>query len=289
MNIQADIADRMARIRSIFEDALLSANQEPDNDILTDRLDVMDEQFRSIAYEGASMSRGLTDFTRGNELLDWPEYMHLTTPHAIQVHIGLGWAVSQRQIPVLPILKKISPLYQLRVMDGYGYYDGTFRHRTSIRDKVINEEIIKKNHLMPGYDQGIGRSLWYTSKGNISKLKELIEGFDTSRRSDMWRGIGIAMAYVGAFDKSLLIAIFETAGDYQYQLSVGAALLARSRFEAHTANQEADMACRIWCHLSAEEAVKITYNLEPLSPTSGDLYMAWVASIEDAMSKSVNQ
>ena len=280
MSIRTDISDRMAKIRSIFENALQAANEQPDHDLLTATLDAMDDRFRSIAYEGASMSRGLTDFAHSSELHDWPRYMEHTRPHTVQVHIGLGWAVGQRQIPVFPILQKIAPIYHARVMDGYGYYDGTFRHRTSIRDKVIAEEIKNNMNLMPGYDQGIGRSLWYASKGDITKLTELVNGFDESRRSDMWRGIGIAMAYVGAYDEALLQAVFESAGIYKYQLSVGAALLARSRFDADTANDEADMACRIWCHISAVDAVRVTHETEPVSPVSGDKYADWVKNME---------
>ena len=282
-----DISDRMAKIRSLFEDTLQRANEQPDNIELFRYLDTTDEQFRSIAYEGASMSRGLSDFMQGDVLVDWPMYRDETKPHAVQVHIGLGWAVSQRQLALSPILKDIAPIYHARVLDGFGYYDGTFRHRTSIRDKVISDQI--KGTDMHGYDQGIGRSLWYASKGSLSRLAELVNGFDTARRSDLWRGIGIAMAYVGAYDEALLLDVLELAGEYKLQLSVGAAFLIRSRYEADTVNEESAMACRVWCRLSADETIAVTHETEPLSPTSGDEYINWVNGMSEVFSRSFVQ
>jgi hypothetical protein len=273
-----DISSRMAKMRVIFEEALQTANSENDNQRLVRYLDSIEPQFRSVVYEAASMSRALTSVRQEDDFIIWLSYQGVAKSHAVQVYIGLGWAMAQQQVPLAPILSKIDALYQARVLDGMGYYDGIFRQRRSIRDKVIPEEI--KGDMIHGYDQGIGRSLWYHTKGNVSKVTTLAEGFADTRKADIWRGIGIAVSYVGGFDENMLKEIFKN--------SVGAALLARSRSDAGTANGDSNMACQIWCGISAEKAVSITYQTEPSELHWDDGYIKWVNRIEAGMKQYIN-
>lgn len=277
------ISDIMSRIRSIHEDAQLFAASEPNNDTLIAYLHTTDTQFRSIAYEGAAMSRGLWDISLGDTLTHWTAYMQLTGSHSVQVHIGLGWALAQRQVPLSTYLQGISPIMQARVLDGYGYYDGMFRNRTSVRDKVI-PEVIKGTDLH-AYDQGVGRSLWYIAKGDLSKLNKLIEGFADSRKADLWRGIGIASAYVGGCDETMLQSIWQEAGTYQTALAAGAVFLAHSRHDASTINEETELTCRTWCKLSAADVVSLMDQAYPDLVVASDSYIKWVRAIEERLRK----
>ncbi len=276
----------MAKIRSIHEDAQLFAFSELNDDALIAYLETTDVSFRSIAYEGASMARGLLDISKGTSLDHWSAYLMRTGDHAIQVYIGLGWALAQRQAPISSFIKDLSPLVQARVYDGYGYYEGTFRNRTSVRDKIIPEEI--KGNDIHAYDQGVGRCLWYMSKGNTVQLLKLIEGFSDSRKPHLWRGIGIAAAYVGGMDASMLISLLNVASPYQIQLATGAVLLARARAHADTPNSDAELTCRSWCHISADEAVDLMDKTEPKPATAPDSYIFWISRIEDTIRQSVN-
>ncbi len=38
-----------------------------------------------------------------------------------------------------------------------------------------------------GFDQGLGRRLWYISKGEVSVLTKLIHPFHSLRQYDLWR------------------------------------------------------------------------------------------------------
>jgi len=276
----------MAKIRSIHEDAQLFAYSELNDDALIAYLETTDVSFRSIAYEGASMARGLLDISKGNSLDHWSAYAMRTSDHEVQVYIGLGWALAQRQAPIFQFVQDLSPLIQARVLDGYGYYDGTFRNRTSVRDKIIPEEI--KGNDIHAYDQGVGRCLWYMSKGNLTQLLKLVEGFSDSRKPDLWRGVGIAAAYVGGMDETMLTALLNLASPYQIQLASGAVLLASVREQAGTSNPETDLTCRTWCHMSADEAVDLMDRTEPTGDISADSYIDWIKRIEEQIRKSVN-
>ncbi len=268
-------------IRSIHWQAQLSANTESNNDLLIAHLEATDTRFRSIAYEGASVSRGLLDISIGGPLIHWSAYRERTKPHTVQVHIGLGWAISQRQVPFLSYLNGIEPLMQARVLDGYGYYEGMFRNRTSVRDKIVPPEIKDKD--LHAYDQGIGRALWYMAKGNIEQLLKLIDGFADSRKPDLWRGVGIAASYVGGSDELVLTSLFDLSGSYQRSLASGAVFLAHSRQDAGTLNEEAEMTCRKWCGLSTGEAISLMDRTEPSPGTSDDDYVEWVGRIEKGL------
>jgi hypothetical protein len=280
---EREIADRMATIRHVFEDARLKANEQPDNDLLIPYLENFDSLFRSVAYEGASMSRALNNLAQGKELNHWFAYLEKVPQHSTQAYIGLGWAIAQRQVPVSDVLFIFDPIFRSRIIDGYGYYEGMFRQRYSVRDKIIPDDI--KGDDLRAYDQGLGRSLWYTAKGSMMQLAELINDFPGIRKSDLWRGAAIAVAYIGAFDKNMLDSITRCASDYQIQLAIGAALLARSRWQAGTLNTDTGMICRHCCHLSAQEAAQMVYQVE-CDMAAGKRYIDLITILERTLLKT---
>jgi hypothetical protein len=274
------VSGRMAKIRGIHEDAQFRAGAELNDDTLIAYLETTDAQFRSIAYEGASMSRGLLDISHGGSLHSWLAYMQRTQAHSVQVYIGLGWALSQRQVPLASFFQSIAPIMHARVLDGYGYYEGMFRNRTTIRDKSLPGDIT--GNSLRAYDQGVGRSLWYFAKGSTVQLERLINGFSDERKLDLWRGVGIAAAYVGG-DDNIFASIYDLAASYQTQLATGAMFLAHSRMKANTLNEETELACRTWCDMGAREAIAILEKTEPIEPANADAYIDWVKQIEEAL------
>ena len=54
---------------------------------------------------------------------------------------------------------------------------------------------------LPAYIQGFGRSLWYTTKGNFNKVTKIIDAFDEKYQKHLWRGLGVAIAYVGGLSQ----------------------------------------------------------------------------------------
>jgi hypothetical protein len=279
MDYEKEISLRVEKIRSIFQAAKQLASDEPDLPVLLKHLDNTDNEFCSIAYEGASMGIALRDLEKFGTLSDWRFFNDKAEAHAAQTHAGLGWALAQTNKAVPHLLKTFPPLLRFRILDGYGYYEGIFRQRTSIQARKT--PVSFEDWMLPAYDQGIGRSLWYSCKGNIYKIQEMISAFDMERQGYMWVGIGVASAYVGGCDKSLLTSLSIISGKYQDQLSVGAVLAARSRVMANSRLTDVELACRILCQLSSKEAMLLSIKAEPRSyKNSSESYALWLLNIQ---------
>jgi len=313
------VADRMEIIKTIFQDAKDKALAQDDVEELIRHLSTTNPEFISVAYEGASMGLALKDFTnmkppfippkgekpengfsytplRGEGGL-WNSFMNVSENHAAQMYIGLGWAVAQE--------KKTAPFYspeggnsgdassqippsggggalmQFRLWDGCGYYDGLFRQRQTIKNQIRHDYIPAAAYQM--YDQGLGRSLWYLCKGDETKIPEMIRQFSSSRHPDLWRGVGIACAYVGGCGETIFKTLSSSAEKHFLQLGIGAAMAAKARILANSITKDIDHACKAWCNLSAEEATRIAIKTEG---TSGGSFPLWLSQMETEMMKS---
>ncbi len=266
---------KMEFIREVFQTAKVFCAAESDLEKIVAYCENIDSEFRSIAYEAASMQIGLRDFAANNQLQNWKHFAdELAKPHAAQIYAGLGWAVAQEVLELEQIIESLPQLLRYRVADGCGYYDGTFRNRQTVRMKAVPTYIPEKALL--AYYQGLGRSLWYISKGDAAKTNELLLGFPTARHAAMWRGVGIAVAYVGGCDEAMLNELKTFSDTFLPQLKCGVALAARSRVQAGSLTEDAELCSRILCNCSAAEATQLTVDAE------GDDYFQWVNSIENA-------
>ena len=243
MDCEKEISLRVEKIKTIFQTSSDLSSTCPDIDILISQLDQTELEFRSVAYEGASMGIALNDLAKDNLLTSWNVFVEKSPAHAIQIHVGLGWALAKQNYAVLPYLGITDALLSSRVLDGYGYYEGVFRQRSSVKAQKIPEAI--QSEMLSAYDQGIGRSLWYIGKGDVTKIKELISGFSCERHPSLWTGIGIACTYVGGCDKNLLTSLLAASQQHHENLATGSVLAARSRIQANTLNNDVKLACQI--------------------------------------------
>ncbi len=275
MNDANDVSRRMSVIMQSFLRGQSITETETDPGLIIQQLNETENEFRSVAFEAAAMVAAISDFDTGNGLIRWNDFLERTgSRFASQLHVGLGWAMAQKNIPLSEIPENTTPIMYFRVLDGYGYYDGIFRHKSAVDYKIIPPEFSK---LLSGYDQGLGRSLYYYCKGSIDKLPAIISSFPESRHSDLWRGIGIATVFVGGGDDKMLNDIFTLAGKFKTQLSAGAALVARTRYDSGSVTPFAQLACNIWCNKLFEDVVDITFKTESsVVNTKGD-YLQWIA------------
>jgi hypothetical protein len=282
MDYEKEISLRVEKIKSIFQASKEFASIEPDLSVIVKQLDATDNEFCSIAYEGASMGIALRDLEQCDTLSDWRLFNDRAEAHAAQTHAGLGWALAQTNKAVPHLLKTFPPLLRFRILDGYGYYEGIFRQRTSIQSQKT--PVAFEDWMLPAYDQGIGRSLWYSSKGNIYKVQEMISAFALDRQSSLWVGVGVASAYVGGCDKDLLKLLYMVAGQYHEQLAVGAILAARSRVLANSRLSDVELACKTLCNLSAKEALLLSVKAEPRSYRNiNESYTVWLSNIQKGL------
>ena len=247
-------------------------------------LESTDIEFRSIGYESASMSIALEDLKQGEQFTNWFRFLNeAASTHATQVHVGLGWAFAQGLKTPLTYLQELNPMMRYRVLDGYGYYEGIFRRRRSIINhlKLNVEDVVASAAL----DQGIGRSIWYLNKGIIDDAKMMIEGFAIERHKDLWRGLGIAIAYVGGCDEEMLQEIFSKADSYKTQLATGAVMALVSRDSAKYISADTELACEVWCKQNAEQILELNYSIKSkMDLESDDAYVKWIEALENSFS-----
>lgn len=213
-NSLMSISENIQTIVDTFQNGRKISELELGLDELIARLHEFEPRYRSVAFEGASMGVALV-----NQLSTWKVYANQTEKHATQVHIGLGWAIGEQQLDLASTLSEIEPEMQVKVLDGYGYWNGLFRRRMTIRTQQVPENVTSE--YQSGFDQGVGRAIWYISKGDIEKLISIINHFSGSRRQDLWRGIGVASTYVGGCSNELITELKSAAGSFAESLQVG--------------------------------------------------------------------
>ena len=238
------------------------------------QLNLMDEEFRSMAFEGASMAIAIKSIEQQDDLRSWLTFLEANPTHATQIMIGLGWAIGEKDLNPESILGSLDSIIQARAMDGFGYYMGIFRRRVSIRTQQIPEGI--SDNLQLAFDQGLGRSLWYISKGDLEMLERMMDSFPVYRQKHMWRGIGVACPVVGGCNAQHLNSLRQLAGDFKNQLETGCALAAKSSVAAGIENRVLDDACELWLNRSKADAAGLT-------DIDSESYLDWIGRISESI------
>jgi hypothetical protein len=274
------------RIKSVFLDAQIFYAEHNNMEALIEYLENIETDFRSIAYESASMAIALKDFKTGRFPGDWLFFAKgPSMPHEAQVYIGLGWAIAKLKVCFLTAVKNLDSRLYFRIADGCGYYDGSFRHRQTVISRQI--PVYLPASVMPMYDQGIGRSIWYTAKADINNICAIVETFPANRHADLWRGVGIAVAYVGGCNDDDLKTLLQHAATNRVQLACGAALAAKSRIMANTMTADTDRCSLLWFTLTAGEVKTVSSYPIVIAVDRNELtYFNWVTQIEVWLSNS---
>lgn len=267
------IQDTFLRIQDVFF-------QSPDWRANLKDLHETNVEFRSIAYESASMSIALQDLKQENQLANWLAFLNeVAHAHATQVHVGLGWALAQQLQNPTTYFPLLHPLLRYRVCDGYGYYEGIFRRRRSIINHLKID--LADATASAAIDQGIGRSLWYINKADFAAANAMIETFAPERHANLGRGLGIAIAYVGGCTETMLNEFFVEASTFRKQLATGAAMALISRQYAGYVSAGTELACKVWCGKSATEIAELNTTIRAAINTDGeDAYAKWLHQLE---------
>jgi len=172
---------------------------------LGETLDSVEAERRGFAYEGAAMALALLD-----QLLLSRRHRRFAafiagpaSAHVYMAHVCAGWAFAQlRRGP--RATQGLDPLLRWLAVDGYGFHRGYFgpsrhplEHRAPMRFS---------GYSLRAFDQGLGRSLWFATGGDLTRATEAIGRFPPTRRPDLWSGLGLAVAYAGRASSELLTA-----------------------------------------------------------------------------------
>lgn len=253
------VVDKMTSLQDLFKSTKAFVEKGPElASVMAFIKEQGENEFISIAYEAAAMALALQDLEKGTTLDTWRDFLdNYGSQHAVQIYIGLGWACGQKRLDPMLWIPEFPPLLAWRIWDGYGYYNGFFRKRKVLQGTV--PEIISEKGLSV-YWQGVGRSFWYTCKGEQTQLQKVITKIPLNYQADFWRGIGIACTYVGGQSLTNCQEIWQLAGDYQAQLRTGAALAIKSRSDANTIVKDTEMIAKNWFQLPISKIIEVLKN-----------------------------
>jgi hypothetical protein len=218
----------------------------------------VDRDFHGFAYEGAGMALALRDALspiRKNRLERF-----LAGPggaHAYIVHVGAGWILGRLPLSPARLLSRLSdPVLRWLALDGYGFHEGYFRWPRSVERGHVPGKL--RGYERRGFDQGLGRSLWFVDGADVRRLPHTIRSFAPERRPDLWSGLGLACGYAGGRTRAEIEKLVRAAGPHAPQLAQGITFAAKARERAGNMTAQTELACEVVCGMSAAQAAAVT-------------------------------
>lgn len=232
-------------------------------------LETVPEQLRGFAYTGAAMGLAMLD---GLPLPgDWHvvrflagrahRYIHMT-------YMGVGCAMGRLPRFRWSKLAAPDPLLRWLVLDGYGFHQAYFRTQQYVMEHYREPRLPWAGGQHGWYaahavDQGIGRALWFVGGTDPHVVSDLIESFPAVRRPDLYSGVGHAATYAGGADETELSTLRERAGRCRAQLAQGSTFAAKARMRAGLVVPHTEVATRVFCGMTAEEATRVADDAVP--------------------------
>jgi hypothetical protein len=249
--------------------------------VLVPRLNAFPPEIRGIAYEGAGMGLTVLD-----ALLPWKKRLHafLAGPGARYtglLYIGAGLVLPRMPKKPEQFIKQLDPVLGWLVLDGYGFYEGFFSSKRYVEDKAVPVHL--SSYARRVFDQGLGRSLWFSTGANADRIFTAIEAFPEGRRADLWSGIGLACAYAaGVVDREAIEKLQTLAGPYRSQMGIGSAIAARFRLQSGHAAPHTELACDVLWGSSSDMVAHVTDLALQELPLDSDepAYEIWRKRIE---------
>ncbi|WP_404361025.1 DUF1702 family protein [Methylotuvimicrobium sp. KM1] len=268
---------RIDHIGKSFVDGYHAALLDNDPLRLTEHLNAIgDNEWRGFFFEGAAMGLVISDF-----LCPWQPsrfQAFLTGPaqhHAYMLHVGAGWALARLPVSPARLTSRMDSLLRWLVLDGYGFHEGYFHWPDSIGRQQCPSCL--QGYEKRAFDQGLGRSLWFVMGADPERIVSGLQNFPPDRLGDLWSGVGLAGAYAGGVEPEVLERLKILAGDFAAHLAQGAAFAAKARQRAGNPTEHTELACRIFCNLSAEHAAQLTDDALRKAPADNALpaYEHW--------------
>ncbi|MEU1586964.1 DUF1702 family protein [Micromonospora sp. NPDC005710] len=228
------------------------------------RLELVDQEQRGFAYEGATMALTVRDVMPGGrrhqarDLLRGPGL-----PHTFLTYIGIGFAMARLPRPlwknVLPDLTGTPyyPTMSWLAVDGYGFdraYFETDRWVQQQRPLPAYPWLGRADYFPRAVDQGIGRALWFIHGGEPADVTAAVDRFAPERRSDLWSGVGLAATFAGGTTPEGLRHLRTAAGEHRDHLGQGAVFAAKARTFAGYLPEHSEAGVTVLAGLPAAKA-----------------------------------
>ncbi|WP_369213102.1 DUF1702 family protein [Streptomyces flavofungini] len=229
--------------RTLVDSFYLTLDHPRHQDLIP-RLNALPPELRGIGYEGAGMGLMLLDslFPYRNRLA---AFVHGPgAPYRCLVHIGAGLVLPRVPLGTERFLARQDPFLRWLVMDGYGFYEGFFSWRDTVERHRTPRGI--RGYAARSFDQGIGRSLWFSTGANVERIIGTIRAFPAPRQGDLWSGIGLACAYAaGVMDRATVATLLDAAGHHRADIAAGCAVASIFREQSGQPAPHTDLACEV--------------------------------------------
>ncbi|HVG28739.1 MAG TPA: DUF1702 family protein [Pyrinomonadaceae bacterium] len=251
---------RLEHVGRTFLRGYHTALSDEGPDALASQLEVVEEDFRGFAYEGAAMGLALLD-----QLSPWRRERVRAflggagSRHPYMIHVGVGWAIAR-----LPWLRRnvaratrdLDPLLRWLALDGYGFHEGYFHWR---RYEARPESFERfGGYAVHAFAQGLGRSLWFVEGADVTRIPSAVASLPRHLHPDIWSGVGLACAYAGGAEAREVERLRAAAEGFKAELAQGAAFAAKTRQRAGNLTGHTEAACQVLCGLSASSAAAVT-------------------------------
>jgi hypothetical protein len=256
------VRERLEGVGHSFVAGYHAALEESAPEIAAARIDAeLDRELRGFAYEGAGMALALLDRLtpplpgRPRDRLA----RFLAGPgdiHAYIIHVGAGWILARLPLSPERLLSRLDPLLGWLALDGYGFHEGFFHWPRSVARQEVPRKL--RGYARRGFDQGLGRSLWFVDGADVRLLPRTINAFPASRQPDLWAGLGLAAGYAGGRTRADLEELRRAAGAYAPELAQGVVFAAKSRHRAGNITAPTELAAEVICGLSAAGAAAVS-------------------------------
>jgi hypothetical protein len=252
---------RLEQIGRTFLLGYHAALEEDEAEALVSRLQGVDSELSSFAFEGAAMSLTMLDLLTPWKNERWLSFVRKGAhAHLYMAHAGAGWALARLKLFGKRHQSLLDPLYRFLTLTGCGHHEGFFSASRFVKDRVLPRGKLS-GYGLRAFDQGLGRSLWFVDGADVERICATVQGFSAqaTRMSDIWSGIGTALAMAGpAPGRSEIEFLRKAARPYESHLAQGAAFAAKARQRAGNQAPHTRLACEVLCETTAERAAEIT-------------------------------
>ena len=288
---RGDVTDGRERLEGVGGSCVAgyhAALEESAPETVAARIDAeLDREFRGFAYEGAGMALALLD-----RLTPWRRdrlARFLAGPgdaHTYIIHVGAGWILARLPLSPERLLARLDPVLGWLALDGYGFHEGFFHWPRSVARQEVPRKL--RGYARRGFDQGLGRSLWFVDGADVRLLPRTIGAFPASRQPDLWAGLGLAAGYAGGRGRADLEELRRAAGAYAPELAQGTVFAAKARQRAGNIAAPTELAAEVICGLSAAEAAAVSDAALPGLPADRPdepAFEVWRRRIQDHFRK----
>ena len=251
------IKTNIAVVENIFMETLSIFDNDHTIDSLIEELNRYPYIYRSIAYESASYKIGTDSLLNKNDLREWNEYCSKSEKcHRNHIFIGLGWSFAKTNLHPEKYLD--NQLSSALIHDGMGYYYALFKGRNTVKKGLVPDDI--SDNYVSSFLAGVGRRLWYVSKGNLDRLASFLAEFDSNHHQYLWFGIGIASTYVGGISRECVVQLINRSANKKPSFIKGVVLGVNARKNVNYHTEEMSLISELVLNKNTDEVLNLIRN-----------------------------